>query len=124
MIAAMAAPPTASRRPHGRTSTYTADDRSRPAGGRPTTRSVHSDVAEHLEHAGQHPEAAGPVEVEEVPVRDGAVEHRSGKTSMKPSSIGGPGARISPRSGRRTTTATMPIGSHRRSGDDRVVVAV
>ena len=31
--------------------------------------------AEHLVHAGQQPEAAGPVEVEEVPVRQVAVQH-------------------------------------------------
>jgi hypothetical protein len=52
--------------------------------------------AEHLEDPCEHPERARPVEVEEVLVGDRPSITISGKTSMKPSSIGGPWLRSSP----------------------------
>ena len=46
---------------------------------RPASRSTSEVRAEHLVDAGEHPQAAGAVEVQEVLVRDRAVQHPVGE---------------------------------------------
>ena len=121
MTAVMAPPAAATQRPQGR-STAKTPNTTPSCCRKPITRSVANVVPNTLNTPARTHRLPGPYRCRKSRLGISPWSTSSGKTSMKPSSMGGPGARHSSISGSTQASTTTPSGStqgraQRRFGD-------